>query len=205
MEHLTPNTLAQAQATEGPEALDNMLTLLAKQLIQLQTIAGGTAAASAARSSSVTFARTADTNAYAANDVVGATGTGGGVLSFTDMAASAGQVLLINSATLVIDRNTVPSGMAGFRLHLFKDAPTSVDDNAAFPLTSAGDKAGYLGYIDFALPTLMGAVLVSQATSVNLQMVGLTGTTLYGELQTLGAFTPASATSHTITLRAVAP
>src|SRR3954462_15144438 len=81
--------------------------------------------ATSGASAAVSFARTADTNAYAANDVVGfATAAGGAVLTFANVANAAGEVM-ITSIKLEIDDTALISGETSYRLYLYDVAPPS--------------------------------------------------------------------------------
>ena len=149
------------------------------------------------------FTRPNDTTAYTAGDTLGGPSA---ILTFAGLGAGSapGRNLLIASATLRIDVNAVPAGMGAFRLHLYTAVPDAIADNAAWDLASAGDRAKYQGFIDFASPTDLGSTLWSQADGVNHQVQLADGATaLYGVLQTTGAFTPTALAVYTITLRAV--
>lgn len=146
---------------------------------------------------SATFTRTADTEAYAALDVVGAAVTAD--IDFANVASANGSVCLIVGARLEIDIAAIPSGMDGFRLHLYNAAPTAIADNAAFDLPS-GDRAKYLGYITLNAPVDLGATLWSNTDLAFAIKCGAATTTIYGMLQTLGAYTPSSADVFAITL-----
>lgn len=144
------------------------------------------------------FTRPSNTTAYTALDVVST--TGGAVLEFTNMGPPNG-VILITAARLRIDVSAVPSGMATMRLHLYNSSPTAIADNAAFDLPS-GDRSKYVGYIDIGTPIDLGATLWAQNDDVRKQVI-LSGTSVYGILQTSGAYTPTSAAVYTPTLVAV--
>lgn len=145
--------------------------------------------------------RPADTTAYAALDVVGATAA---AIEFTNIGPANGHII-ITDADLRIDVSAVPSGMAAFRLHLYSATPGSaLADNAAFDIPS-GDRATYLGYIDMPVPVDMGATLFSQPAPQVPKKVKMGATTsLFGYLQTIAAYTPTSAAVKAIRLNAVA-
>ena len=66
------------------------------------------------------------------------------------------------------------------------------------------DRASYLGYVDLGAPVDLGSTLYVETTQVNKQVsVPPTGS-LFGYLVTIGAYTPASADVHVITLHAMA-
>ena len=148
-----------------------------------------------------TFTRTADTNAYAAGDIVGSATGSTAALSFIQMGATA-QRILITSAALMIDKVGVISGETTYTLHLYSITPPSaLGDNVAFNLPS-GDRDSYLGSIDLGTPVDRGDTLYVETHNINKQ-VKLAGTGMWGYLVTVGAHTPESATNHRIYLNTV--
>lgn len=104
---------------------------------------------------------------------------------------SAGVAYLIQTISMRLDISAVPSGMSSFRLHLYNVTPPSAPvDNAAFDLPS-GDRASYLGYIDIPAPTDLGSTCFAQDLNVG-KIITLSGTSVFGVLQTIGAYTPAA-------------
>ena len=87
------------------------------------------------------------------------------------------------------------SGMAAFRLHFYSASPTAIADNAVFDLVS-GERANYVGFVDLATPVDFGSSLYTQ-TDYPGRLIKLAAgsTTLYAELETKGAYTPASAST----------
>lgn len=157
--------------------------------------------ASAAHSAAVSVTRTADTNAYLANDVLGAATGSTAALTFATMGQSAGRVM-ITSASLEFDRTTVISGEANYRLYLYNVTPPSaVGDNGAWDLPS-GDRASFLGYIDLGTPVDLGSTAYVEVNNINKQ-IKLSGTSIFAYLVTIGPYTPASATVHLVTLHTV--
>ena len=153
----------------------------------------------------VAFARTADTNIYGAGDVIGinAAGSPGSAIHTFTNAGIAGQGVLVTGADLRIDLAAVPSGMTSFRLYLYNASPTAILDNAAWDFV-AGDRSVLSGYIDFSAIYDLGATLFCQAEVVNKQVQLAAGSSsIYGELVTNGAYTPASGTTFEIRLRAI--
>jgi hypothetical protein len=145
--------------------------------------------------------RTSDTNAYAANDVIGSATGSTAALTFA-IAPSAGGEVIITSVALETDAAAVISGEAGYRLHLYNITPPSaLGDNAAWDLPS-GDRAAYLGYVDLGQPVDLGSTCYIETNGVNKQIKAASGN-VFGYLTTLGAFTPASATVRVITLHTV--
>lgn len=153
--------------------------------------------------SSLSVTRTADTNAYTANDVIGTgTSSGGAVLTFAGLPA--GGEILITTAQLEIDVNAVPSGMTSFRLYLYDSSPGSaLADNAAFDLPS-GDRSAFKGYVDLGTPVDLGSTLYVETSGINKQASVPNNGTLYGYLVTNGGYTPGSGDVFKITLHAVA-
>ncbi len=147
----------------------------------------------------ITVTRPSNTTGYIAGDVVGAAdaGTpanaGNAIITLSNIGPSGGYVL-IQSVRLMIGATSLPAGMGAFRLHLYMSSPTAILDNAVFDLVS-GDVGKYAGYIDLPAPQDLGSILVSQAdycgTAIKLDSAS---TTLFAELETRGAFTPASGT-----------
>ena len=145
-----------------------------------------------------TVTRPANTTAYAAGDVVGATAA---AITFADIGATFGHIV-ITDADLRIDVTALPSGMTTFRLHLYDATPASAfADNAAFDLP-AGDRVNYLGYIDLGTPVDVGSTLfVQQGMTKTLKMGSEPN--LYGYLVTTAGFTPSSAAVKSIRLTAI--
>lgn len=149
-------------------------------------------------SASVSLTRTADTAAYLANDVLGASISVSAALTFANVGPSGGRIVL-TTAELEIDRTAVIAGETSYRLYLYDVTPPSaLVDNAAWDLP-AGDRASYLGYVDLGTPVDLGSTLYVRTDKINAQFK-LAGTSLFGYLVTNGAYTPQSATVHKITL-----
>jgi hypothetical protein len=141
----------------------------------------------------VTITRPSNTTAYTAGDVVGDTG-GSAIITLPSIGPSGGYVL-VQSVSLVFSDAAVISGMAAFRLHFYSASPTAIADNAAFDLVS-GDRGAYMGFVDIPAPQDMGSSLFTQADySGRLIKLAAASTTLYAELETRGAYTPASAST----------
>lgn len=180
---LSPDTIIDQQRTP-------LLTDSNRRLV-FGAPPAGTSAASVA----VSITRPADTTAYAAGDVVGATAA---AISFPSISA-AGAEVLITSASLEIDVSSVPSGMSSFRLYLYNVTPPSaLADNAAWDLPS-GDRASFLGYIDLGTPVDLGSTLFVEITNTG-KAIKTSGTGVFGYLVTSGAYTPTSAAIRVITL-----
>ena len=157
------------------------------------------------------FARPADTTAYAIGDRVGNSTSAAVVLELTDISRDAGEgvrierVRLRKTATLLTN--------AQFRVHLFRTAPTvSANDNAQFNNSGAltlADIAGYLGYADVTmdLSATIGArgVAAPAAGAIICEPAGAEGheTSLWAVIEARAAYVPASAETFTVTLEAV--
>lgn len=150
-----------------------------------------------------TFSRPADTSAYAALDTVSTSTSAPVVITFSGMARINAGSGYITKARIMTDQKT---NSARYRLHLFHTAPTLTNDNVAFPLLWA-DRANRVGQIDFSPMTTEDATNSTCAESLN-EAVRLSftceaaNTALYGILETLDAFTPASAQNFYISLTA---
>ena len=141
----------------------------------------------------VTITRPSNTTAYTAGDVVGDTG-GSAIIALASIGPASGYVI-VQSASLIFSDSSVPSGMTSFRLHFHSASPTAIADNAAFDLTS-GERANYIGYIDLPTPQDFGSSLYTQVDYPGRMMQLAAGSsTIYAELQTIGAYTPASAST----------
>ena len=150
-------------------------------------LVGGSMATSAA-----TLTRPSDTTAYTAKDAVSNSTSAPTVLTFADLArVNAGSGYIVK-ARLMTNQST---NTARFRLHLYHTAPTAINDNAAHTLLWA-NRANRLGYIDFAATQTEGSgsdAATSQNDTVRLPFVCASGSrAVYGLLETLDAFTPAS-------------
>jgi hypothetical protein len=153
--------------------------------------------------SSVSITRTADTNAYTAGDVIGAATGSTAAVEFVNIGQPSGdRDILITSAELEIDASAIPSGMTSFNLYLYSVTPPSaLGDNAAFDIPS-GDRASFVGKIGLGTPVDEGSTLYVAVDGINKQ-VRAASRSLFGYLVTVGAYTPASATVHKITLHAL--
>ncbi len=147
---------------------------------------------------SATFTRPADTTAYAALDVVGAAVTAN--ISFADAARVNAGSGYVAKARLMTDQST---NVARYRLHLYHTAPTAIADNAPMTLLWVNaDKR--VGYIDFAACKTEGTGS-SAAGSINFTdhpafVCAALSRNLFGILETLDAFTPATGQNYHVEL-----
>lgn len=158
---------------------------------------------------SIAFTRPENVTGYTAGDVIGIAdaGTpanaGSAIHTLPNAGPSAGAILIVG-AELRIDLAAVTSGITGFRIHLYDAAPTAILDNAAHDLV-AGDRAKYLGFIDVGAPVDLGSTLLAQVDGLNkLVKLAAASTSLFAQIQTLGAYTPTSAESFLLRLRTLA-
>lgn len=153
-------------------------------------------------SASVSLTRTADTNAYAANDVLGAATGSTAALTFANMGRS-GENIMITSVSLEIDAAAVISGETSYNLYLYGVTPPSaLGDNVAFDIPS-GDRASFLGKISLGTPVDEGSTLYIETNAINKQ-VTLAGTSLFGYLVTVGGYTPTSARVYVVKIKSIA-
>lgn len=147
---------------------------------------------------------TTGTTAYAASDVVGASGASG-ALDFGVCGQSANNIL-VTSVELEIDSATIISGETSYNLYLYNVTPPSaINDSSPFTLGS-GDRASFLGKVVLPLVVVEGvttATLYCRLDNINQAML-LAGTHLFGYLVSVGAFTPTARvykiTVHTVDL-----
>ena len=146
------------------------------------------------------FTRPSDTTAYAAQDVVSNSTSAPSVLTFSAAAQTSGGTGLILSARHL--KSSATTTGATYRLHLYRVAPTAINDNSPFTLLFA-NRANRIGFIDFnhqtggtgsdasnALTTFVNLPFVCDAASAN----------IFGILTVTSAYTPTSAEQHFIEL-----
>lgn len=151
---------------------------------------------------SVSVTRPNDTNAYTAGDVLGPA-SGSSAIAFNGIAPPTGGNIIIVSAALERDVTGIVSGETTYTLHLYSGSPPSAfADNAAWDLSTAGDRALYLGSIALGTPVDLGSTLYVGVDSLNKQ-VTLTSGAIYGYLVTAGGYTPVASTVLVVSLFAV--
>lgn len=138
--------------------------------------------------SAVEITRPANTTAYTAKDAIADLTSGATILTFANCARSAGGSGYVTKARLQTDQ---AANVSAYRLHLYDATLTSVVDNAPMTVLYA-NRASYLGYIDFPAASTDGSdTATSQSTDKPLPFVAV-GTSLFGMLETITGFTPAS-------------
>jgi hypothetical protein len=150
-----------------------------------------------------TNARTGDTNAYLANDVVGANVSGGGgVLTFAGIGPAAGGEVLITSIRFEIDASAVISGETSYNLWCYNGSPPSAfADNAPFDIPS-GDRTSQPVKIPLGTPVDEGSTLLVETDVANKQVTVPVGGALSCYLVTVGPYTPTSGRAYVVTLHA---
>jgi hypothetical protein len=151
----------------------------------------------------VTKARPANTTAYAAKDVVSEDASSGTVWTFSNAARFDAWSGIITHAFAATDQEDETQR---FRLWLYHTGPsaTNLDDNGAFGFVYA-DVDEFIGYIDFEALAKEDATAGTGAYSTNPDVrvsfkCAAGDTDIYGVLETLDAYTPASGGSYTIEL-----
>lgn len=151
-------------------------------------------------SASVTVTRPANTNVYAALDVLGPTGGGTASMNFA-LGAVSGSKIKINSVSLERDVAAIPATETTYVLHLFNvTQPSAQVDEATFDLAS-GDRTAYLGNITIPQIVDLGSTLYVETVNLN-KIVQLSGTGIFGVLVTVGTYTAASASVLKVTINA---
>jgi hypothetical protein len=157
-------------------------------------------------SSATQFTRPADTTAYASGDIVANSTTAGSVaaLTFTNAARISAGALQIRRAR--VRKSTTTTSNASFRLHLFKEAPTTANgDNGAFTgVTNTNDS--YVGAVDITVDRVFasgsvgyGAPTVGNELNVKLA----SGSSIYGLIEVLAAYAPGNAETFDVSLEVV--
>lgn len=153
---------------------------------------------------SANFTRPADTTAYAVNDLVANSTTAGSVVALSWSTASrySGGSAVVRRARIKKSTTGVTSAM--FRLHLYATDPAASSgitngDNGAW-LTK---EANYLGSIDVTVNKAFSDAakgIGSPAEGSEITFVPGSGSTIYGLLQALAAYTPGNAEVFTVEL-----
>ncbi len=154
----------------------------------------------------ITFTRPANTTAYTAGDVIGIADSGtpanaGSAIHELTGAASSGAFVLVQSIQLIINLTAVPSGMTGFRVHLYSSSPTAILDNAAYTFTSS-DRSAWQDTFDLPTPAVRGSMLRAQAYyQGGILKLASASSSLFAIIETSGGYTPASGTAYTLRVK----
>lgn len=160
-----------------------------------------------------TLTRPADTNAYTANDAVGATTSvsATNVIEITNAVRVAGDAIRIERVRLGKSVNTTTN--ATFRLHFFNALPTlGVGDNGALGAITAlatDDMRNHVGYVDVTIDRAgndaadgsYGAAVPSVGSAMTIGP--RTGTSIFVVIQATAAYTPGSAEAFEVTVEGV--
>lgn len=141
------------------------------------------------------FTRPANTTQYTAVDAVGTATTN--VLTFAKVGRYTGAGARIHALRIIKSDGSDITG-ATFRLHLYKVAPADIADNAANTVLYA-NRANYLGYLDTGTQIASGGAAYS-ANNISPALTVVTGASgsIFGALETLGTYTPASAETFSV-------
>lgn len=190
------NAIGKLAANSGVDIGDVDVTSIAAGENHLGEVGGNMSAVA------VTLTRPADTNAYIAKDTISDSTSSPNYLTFSNVARVNQGTGYIIFARLLTDQS---ANIARYRLHLFHTAPTAINDNSPYTLLWA-NRASRIGYIDFEACQTEGSgsdMANSQNTWVRLAFQCASGSrAIYGILELLDAFTPASAQNFYIELRA---
>lgn len=207
------NTTAGAATAGGEGSVNGKLRLLTSMLPATLGAKAGNASLSVvpatdavhsvggfAANPSASFARPADTTAYAAGDLIANSTSAGSVapLQVTVARVAAGSFML---RRLKLAKSGTSVTNAAFRVHFWTTAPTVANgDNGAL---SASGVASYVGAFDVT----MDRSFSDGACSFGVPVVGsditvklASGTSIYALVEARGAYTPASGETFTVTL-----
>jgi hypothetical protein len=165
-----------------------------------QPVSGTVTAAGFGVITTASFTRPSDTTAYAAQDIVCNSTSAPVVLTFSGAGRANGGSGIILAARH-LKSSTTTTG-ATYRLHLYKVAPTAINDNAPFTLLYA-NRANRIGFIDFSHAAAGTGSDATNAltTFANLPFVcDSAASALYGLLVVTSAYTPTSGEQHFIEL-----
>lgn len=139
-----------------------------------------------------TFARPANTTAYAQGDIV-ANNTVAGNVVVPSVTASVypgrgGRVTRVS-----LKKSTVDPTNGSFRVHLFQDAAPVVTsgDNAAMAI--AGNAAGYVGSVDIATDKVFSDGCAGDASALLPFQLPANGTKLFAVIEARAAYAPGNA------------
>jgi hypothetical protein len=148
------------------------------------------------------FNRPNDTSAYASGDWVSSNTTNGScfdfsISSFPSTTATPNSLrFLILYTTLVINQNSVPSGMGNFRLWIY-NTTTTFDDNSAFNISFASQIASVQpNALNIGSPVAYTNYLMTGTAGFTLSIGSITNFSI--GLQTLSGWTPSVNTTFAL-------
>lgn len=149
-----------------------------------------------------TFTRPADTTAYGAGDLIANSATAGSVTPLEWSMNGSGRSGIIRRVRIY--KSSTTTTQASFQLHLFDSAPTvSNGDNGALAIATNLDS--WLGVVALDMTSgaeagaSAGLVDVSGALEIGVSKPAMTRS-IYGLLEAVGTYTPASGETFTIRL-----
>lgn len=153
------------------------------------------------RTVSASFARPANTTAYASGDLVANNETAGSVTALSLTFGGAGGISSSAIGRAKLAKTGTSTTNASFRVHLFSAAPTLTNgDNGAF---SPDGVADYLGSFDVTIDQAFtdGACGYGTPRSGAAELLGnLPGGNVRALIEARAAYTPASGETFTLTL-----
>lgn len=159
--------------------------------------AGRTSVSGRSGSPLITFVRPNDTNSYLAGDVIGSANSANLELP---NAGAAGALMQALSASVTINRTSLPTGMTTLRLHLWDAAPAAIADNAPFA-AAAADRAKYCGRIELVQPSVIGGGFLYTFGDYVGRPIRLVTSSIWANLVTDAAITgPAAQTEYIVRL-----
>lgn len=146
--------------------------------------------------------RPANTDAYVAEDAISDSTTAPSPVVFSGVGRTPGGSGYITKAIMQTSQTTFTGRL---RLHLFNAAPTAINDNAAASIPDLDHRGTYLGKIDFPAGNLEGSAdsAYAEVDDIVKSFVCAAGQKdIWGLVETLDAFTPASAQTFSFVLEA---
>lgn len=145
------------------------------------------------------FTRPADTTAYGAGDLIANSTTAGSVVPLKFSLNGVGRSGIIRRVRLY--KSTTTATQASFTLNLFTSEPTVANgDNGA--LSVSANVSSWIGRVAVDMTSTgeagasAGLIQVSSNVEIGVSLPN-TGGTIYGLLEAVGTYTPASAESFT--------
>lgn len=150
--------------------------------------------------------RPANTTAYAANDLIANDATAGNVVPFTFNFPELNRERNGKVVGLRLQKSVASVTNFNVRMHLFSTRPTVTNGDNGALLVAAADLPGYIGFVELDFEAAAPATVTlatttptkfSAAQNFNFRA---SGPNIYGLLEALEAYTPASAEIFTAAL-----
>jgi hypothetical protein len=142
------------------------------------------------------FTRPSDTTQYTAGDVVGPVTTPA-TMSFANAAFSTGGGGIIRA--IRIHKSTATVTLSTFRLWFYNADVTPIADNSAWT-TLYADRGKLIGYVDPVIMVSGGSGAATYLANADIRYNTVAGKTIYAVLSAVGAYTPASAETFSVSL-----